>query len=502
MAWLHTWGGLVFGWLLFAVFVTGTLSVFDREIDGWMRPELAGAKLDGNIDATVDAAVDAAEAALRDLAPEAGRWLIELPTDRLPAMRLLWIDGGVQERYLDPATHRVLTPRATHGGSHFAQFHARLHGGEIGIWVVSLLALGMLVAIVTGIVIHKRIFRDFFTFRPDARRQRSWLEGHNMTAVLVLPFHLMIAYSGLVIELPRIMPAGIDVLYDGDIRAYWRESEPAIDRAPTGEQARMLPLSNILARGREEWGPGAVAMMNVWFPDDGGAAIDLMHDHGNWLTRLYNPLSYNGITGALRYGAPDLGPVRNLTAAVEGLHHVEFGGPVVRWLYFLCGAAGSVMIATGLVLFTVKRRKRLADQSPGAQRFHAVTERLNVGAVAGILVACAAYFWANRLLPVHLEGRALMEVLVFLGIVPVALLHGLLRPPRRGWVEQMGLAGLLCLLLPLLNALTSEAHLGNSLPAGTWRLAGVDLTAAACGLVFLAIAHRIARRTTTPGASC
>lgn len=40
MAWLHTWGGLLFGWLLFAIFLTGSLAVFDQEIDHWMQPEI------------------------------------------------------------------------------------------------------------------------------------------------------------------------------------------------------------------------------------------------------------------------------------------------------------------------------------------------------------------------------------------------------------------------------------------------------------------------------
>ena len=40
MAWLHTWSGLLLGWLLYAVFFTGTLSFFRDEIDDWMRPEL------------------------------------------------------------------------------------------------------------------------------------------------------------------------------------------------------------------------------------------------------------------------------------------------------------------------------------------------------------------------------------------------------------------------------------------------------------------------------
>ena len=39
LTWLHTWGGVFLGSVLFAVFWMGTLSVFDREIDRWMNPE-------------------------------------------------------------------------------------------------------------------------------------------------------------------------------------------------------------------------------------------------------------------------------------------------------------------------------------------------------------------------------------------------------------------------------------------------------------------------------
>lgn len=40
MSWLHTWASLVLGWLLYAIFVTGTLSFFQNEITVWMKPEL------------------------------------------------------------------------------------------------------------------------------------------------------------------------------------------------------------------------------------------------------------------------------------------------------------------------------------------------------------------------------------------------------------------------------------------------------------------------------
>lgn len=40
MNWLYTLTGLLFGWLLVAVFLTGTLTLFDTEITSWMQPEL------------------------------------------------------------------------------------------------------------------------------------------------------------------------------------------------------------------------------------------------------------------------------------------------------------------------------------------------------------------------------------------------------------------------------------------------------------------------------
>ena len=39
MLWLHTWAGLVLGWLLFAIFLTGTLSFFRNELNLWTHPE-------------------------------------------------------------------------------------------------------------------------------------------------------------------------------------------------------------------------------------------------------------------------------------------------------------------------------------------------------------------------------------------------------------------------------------------------------------------------------
>ena len=149
------------------------------------------------------------------------------------------------------------------------------------------------------------------------------------------------------------------------------------------------------------------------------------------------------------------------------------------------------MIATGLVLWTVKRRKPDTPAHSGLR----LVEPLNAGTIAGLPVAIAAYFWANRLLPVDWPARAEWELHALFIVWAVMLAYAVWRPLQRAWRDELALAGLLLLLLPGLNALTSERHLGSSVPAGDWILAGFDLTALAFGAGFLFIAARLRRWT-------
>ena len=76
MAWLHTWTGLIFGWLLFAIFLTGTLSYFKDEINHWTKPEIQTHPLDPV------ASLNLAQRYLEAHAGTASSWFIRLPKDR------------------------------------------------------------------------------------------------------------------------------------------------------------------------------------------------------------------------------------------------------------------------------------------------------------------------------------------------------------------------------------------------------------------------------------
>lgn len=507
MSWLHTWGGLLFGWVLYAIFFTGTLAVFDKEIDLWMQPELPAHQVDQA------SALQRGVAYLERQYPGASAWNIGLPNERSPN---LTVSAGEQRRgggeRLDPATGERIDVRQTAGGQFFFHFHYTLNLPRmIGIWTVGLAAMAMLVALISGIVIHKKIFKEFFTFRP-AKGQRSWLDAHNASAVLLLPFHLMITYTGLVIFFLIYMPAAMDVLFDGDREAYQlasrgapaeqqagrqqsregerqagrggersgqgehaqrRDAERAVDDSPA---VALTDLQQVLTTAERVM--GSVGGLSIQNPGRSDARIEVRPLLGNRIELTKGKsMQFDGVSGAVLHLPAESKPSQLTQRVMAGLHFAQFGGYPMRWLYFVCGLLSSAMIATGLVLYTVKRRRKYASESPLGQQLYRLVESLNLAVISGLAVACIGLLWLNRLLPQELAQRADWEVRGFFALWLLSLVHAWLRPRMKAWREQLGLAALLCLGLPLLSAISNGQVWGDSIRL--W----LEVTVVALGLL-------------------
>ncbi|MDR3005866.1 MAG: PepSY domain-containing protein [Acidovorax sp.] len=507
MSWLHTWSGLLLGWLLYAVFFTGTMSYFRDEITDWMRPELHQSVSNEN---TIQKAHDA----MQGIAPKAATWTLNLPSPRQTAVEASWRDvgapagrAGLQRAEIDAATGERLQPRETRGGSFFYRFHFELHAMPRiwGRWIVGIATMLMLVAIISGVITHKKIFTDFFTFRPK-KGQRSWLDAHNATAVLALPFHILITFSGLLLLMHMLMPWGIQAAYQGDSQAYFaelrgnRQAQAAAGpgergpRAPQADSASgFLPLAAVgpmLEQARQHWSGRKVGSITVNAPGTAGATVELRERGGTSLLDrgLSRSLRFDAASGALRQG-PDSPPVSWVRAThnvFASVHLGRFAEPALRWLLFLSGVVGSIMAASGMVLWVVKRlpERRKLGRTPAG---HRLVEVLNVGAIAGLSVATAAYFWFNRLIPADMAARSDWEIRGFFTVWLLCLLHPLLRPHRKAWTEQLALATALFALLPLLNPLTGGASLLQTLAQRQWSVAGFDLMMLALALLHGAI---------------
>lgn len=520
MAWLHTWVGLVVGWVLFFVFVTGTAGYFQQEITHWMQPETPWVEAPATVDANALTALGLKR--LEKVAPGAANWRITLPHEQAGArgwqkFAIYWEDmplpgheygAGTSER-LDPVSGAVLPadpePRDTAGGRGLYRMHYSLHylPYDWAIRIVGVCTMLMLLAIVSGVITHKKIFKDFFTFRPG-KGQRSWLDAHNAVSVMALPFFLMITYSGLLFFLFTYMPAGKDVIYGADeesTSAYYDElyEEHELKHAPVGRPA--TPLAPLLDKATAAWGAGKLAYVTI--EQDQGKVPEILLSHAPIGVDLWNSpkLRFNADTGDALPLEPTVGGGSVFTQDIMfNLHEGLFAGIWGRWLYFVAGLSGCAMIGTGLVLWTVKRRRNHLSEGREQQEHFGLrlVEALNVATIAGLPLAIAGFFWANRLLPLGMADRADWEFHSLFAIWLGTLFYALGRPLRWAWVELLWATCAIFALVPVINALTTQRHLGVSIAQGDWVMASFDLTMFGLAAMFGFTASKTARRLAPP----
>ena len=475
MTWLHDWSGLVMGWLLFAIALAGTLSVFREEIGDWARPEASCCVTDS---------VAAGTAAVRWLSVNAATsptWYVQPADARSTTSYAVWSDprAGYVQKWLDARSGSPERIRDTLGGDFFYRLHFELElpypWGRI---LSASAALTMLLALLTGIVAHRRIFVDFFTFRPR-KGQRSWLDAHNLLAVTALPFHLMIAFTGALTLAQLIMPWGLQSAYRGDQAALSRDLYPAtLDRPAAGRAAPLAPIGPILAEAERRFG-GGLLQFSVAHPGDAAAVVTVVRAEDARIGVQAETLSFDGPSGRLIAAHDEHRPAIATYDVLYGLHTARFAGAAVRWLYFVSGLALTAMIGAGLLLWTAKRRRHRDDVGI---RF---VERLNLGFVAGTPIAFAAFFLANRLLPTTLAHRSDWEVRAMFWTWGAILVFAALRAPQRCWRELLTLAAVMC-------AAIAVADIAANIPlSATW---AVDAVAIGLAMLFAAAAVIVGRQ--------
>ncbi len=506
MAWLHTWSGLVVGWVLLAIFVTGTASYYRADISRWMRPELARAEPPTG--AELGAAAERATAYLTVHAPTARSWFIGMPQPDKPVLDLFWRTRPGEPPghvLLDPGTGNPAVVRDTEGSDFLYRFHFELHMAPLwGRWIVGICAMIMLVALISGIVTHRRFFADLFTFRRDKALRRSVLDAHNVGGVLALPFHLMITYTGVVTLATFYMPWGVTTAYRGNAPAFFADAAwITTPRRPANRPAVATPIGAVVER--------AVAMVSeplerltLVNPGDANATVVAVFEEPRGLARSQPHIAFDGVTGAvLEARGLDLKPAARTFTVLTGLHEAHFASPALRLLFFLCGVMGSATIATGIILWSLARLPRPGERPfPGLR----VVQALNVGTVTGLPAAVAVYFLANRLLPVDLAGRAEWEIRAFFGTWIVATLVPLARPHRRAWGEGFAAVALLCCAVAAADILTLPQHPLRR-PGGDPLFLWFDAAILALAVVFAVAARKVVRyeapaprRSTTDGA--
>ena len=487
MAWLHAWTGLVFGWLLFAIFLMGTSSYYRHQINLWMQPQLSQYQIN---QAT---AIQTASQYLEKNAADAKSWYLNIANHEEPVNKIYWekATGGYESRNLDANTGQELKLSATQGGDFFYNFHFQLYGMPvlIGRLMICIAAFIMLIALVSGIITHKKIFTDFFTLRTF-KSQRSWLDFHNVSSVLALPFFLTITFTGLAIFFYLYLPWGMKKLYPDhpfqyftEIRSINQNSEHLA--API--KTEMRSINTLLETVKQQWGDQALASIEVKNPNTDHATITFKQLEDRSITLNQAQITFD-THGKVLANTRNESAVATLNAGVYGLHMATFAQPVLRFAFFCSGILGCLMIASGLLLWSLKRQ--IQNKS---QQFHFgyyLVDRLNIAAFIGLPIAMLSYLFANRF--VHItETTPNYEIYTFFSAWGLSLLLAFLTKKQYLWKSQVFIFGLIALALPTYDFVYLINHRLISDLSSYWLFLRIDLFLFVCALFAVFIFRNI-----------
>ena len=539
--WVHTWFGLMLGFLLVVVFFFGSLSVFDREIDRWAIPASRFAPQPmPSFDKVLRPVFESIQPGKESL--DKARTLIDGPlpthwdnpdfwgaftTHRDPVLVMSAARDTPNARVPDSVMgHRTIDPRNGKvfpdgqlkiGSEFFYPLHHNLtleygltpNGRDLGNWIVGFAGLVMLVALVSGVVMHRKVFREFFTFRSTRNTQRSVLDLHNMTGVLALPFHFFFAFTGLLIFAGTYFPVTDTQLAPlHELHEKLDEQETGLPHDRAGVAAPLASVDAMVAEAQRRWAAkgmaGEVGRLSLNHIGDANGYVSIYRAGTDRIASVSEGIHFKASTGKVLYEDPPQTAMGGVANFLEGMHLQHFRHWLLRWFYVLGGLMGTACIATGLIFFVEKRKKQHARLGGQGSR---VVDALAVTTIIGMLVATMTILIANRLLPDALPSgwppRGSLETYSFWTSWALAMLHAFVRsaPVALGrlnpaWREQCWAVAVMAVLAVLLNWITTGDHLLRTIGTGYWPVVGVDLSLLATAVLAVFAAQRLRRKET------
>ena len=497
---VHGWSGALLGLLLYVVLLSGTIAVFAHEIGTW---SISGSKaadpLDGPIDSSLRQIAREIDPAYRkglDVYYNSAGHIVAFFHGHAVNESGLPDDKGVMLG-LDPLTRAVVSRAEGYGSDLYGadpagaldQFlvdlHVRLHLEDPwGLYLTGILGLLLLVAMFSGLLLHRHLLTDLFIAPRRSSRLLKARDRHTLAGSWSLLFAFVLAFTGsfLSFAIPLGVPLVSATAFGGDRfalleRLYGLPVEEDATPARTADLDRIKARSAEIAGSSPEglavvhWGR-ADAQVHVYHPPAEGALRGVKH-------------SFDGVTGRFLGRQPDLGTAPSLGDSLFGLmfalHFGSFAGLLSKVIWGAVGSAICYVCLSGLSLWLRRR-----EDTPGWHLLSRTVPVVGYGLPIAMAGAGQAYFLSLA------SGQTLTWTPVgFLVASALAIVLGLAVQStmtlRRTYQIALGLS---LTSLPLLRWLTGGSGWSQLVAEGNSIVVSFDLTLLLFGALFFWAAAR------------
>ena len=515
---LHSWVGIISGILLFVIAFTGAVAVFARpELKVWANEEISS---------PIKISPQAYQQVIDKYAQDAGKEFQEEVHFRLPSARNTEYARIIYEGHFEDENGKeqhigkvyVLDPRNLenlgkfdmdeffelewHDMSTFlAHFHADLHlGRPLGLILTGLLGLTLMVSIVTGIFIHRKILAQLFTFRPTKSFSLMLNDGHKVMSVWGVLFHSVIAFTGAFLGLATVIlvPAAAYVGFNGD-QEKLIETFTAIKAPQIAHIDKPTKLADILQHSLDNNPKLTFNNVTIMGYGDENALVYVQGAGDEQLGG--QTLVYQGATGEFIRKQANFGRLEGVTGkildAMFPLHFGNFGGILVKVIWGVLGLATALLPISGIMLWI---ERGLNAQHPAHSKQTFVTfQKLLIGTCGGVVLATFALFPAQLLLNefYSIANQTTPIFTVFFGTWFAATFAALFMKARTSF-HMISYIAIWCLLItmPMDIALTGS-HVFALAETQHYVSVGVDLSLFAIGLIALMLMKKTKEKATT-----
>ncbi|MEL0631283.1 PepSY-associated TM helix domain-containing protein [Pseudoalteromonas carrageenovora] len=295
--------------------------------------------------------------------------------------------------------------KKTDAPSYIGEFHADLHlGRPIGLILTGFLGLTLLISAVSGLFIHRKIFKELFTFRRGKGLDISVSDAHKVMGIWGSVFNIVIGFTGAFLGLATVilLPAAAFVSFGGDqdklIETFTAIPEPVVSHIeqPTNIDA-------ILENAKTRFPKAVIIDATIMANNDANAQVYLRLLGGEAVASQL--LHYRG-DGEFVKSMSSFGDISGISIKVIEilfpLHFGNFAGIFVKLLWVLLGLTTALLPLSGMMMWLSKRTR--GSNPTLSVKAYTRWNRFIIGSCGGLVLASFVLFPLQIVLNYSVDG--------------------------------------------------------------------------------------------------
>lgn len=339
--------------------------------------------------------------------------------------------------------------------------HYFRHIPVIGIYLSGFVALFFFFAIVTGVLIHWRnLLTKFYAFIKEGKWKTIWTNAHTVLGVIGLPFQLIYAVTGAFFGLLTfILLPSVLLLYDGDSSKVFSKINPetAIKLDPNAPEAENISINSLIQQVHATYPDSHIlrAVIRNYGRED--ALVTWQLDDKKGILSYGTAVMYmrDGVI-LEEYSAEPVSKSYSLSviSIIAKLHFGDFGGILMKIVYFILSMITCFMIISGVLLWRAARENN--KYTLKQRLFHHKVTKIYLAICLSMFPAFAILFIANKLVPMDYAHRVnLVNQIFFLSWLAMIIIGSFWDSYGKQNRNYLLAGGILSLLVPIANGVVT-----------------------------------------------